>query len=183
MSIIVPDPGCEGSILAHVCTPCAPAEAGRISSLAAIHKDYYDTLMLGADDPTVWTTGITTGKILIFPEVRGSKNSAPALKPGYGRVSQRVTGREHKLTIEDPNWLGNHAMYNALQDSRSYHVAYVTETKVQISQVPAFWLPDEPIEDDEKSERAWKIDVSFSKKQFPIPVAIPDGVFTCFTLG
>jgi hypothetical protein len=182
MSTIVYNSCEETDVVAHVCGACDDSEAGGISSLAAIHKRYYDTLIANPDDEAVWQTGIANGDIIIIPDTKGSMSSTPTFKTGVGRTLKKLTGREFKITAEDPNWKNNHVTYNGLQESRSYHVAWFTETQGQISKSPATWTPDEIIEEDIKSERAWKVEAEFSQKQFSIPFDMPQAILDCFVV-
>ena len=182
MSTIVYPNGCDTDVVAHVCDACATPEAGGVSSLAAIHKSYYATLIADLSDEALWAAGILAGKIMIIPETRGSMSSAAVTKPGYGRTPIRVTGRDFKLIAADPNWKGNHDTYTGLQGSRAYHVAWVTQTQVQVSKFPATWLPDEVIEEDIKSEREWKLEIQFIQKPFSEPADVPEGIFQCFSV-
>lgn len=180
MSTIFYPASCEADVVAHVCNPCDEKEQGRVGSLAAIHKTYYAALAADPENDVVWKTGIETGKILIIPDVRGSMSSQANYKTGYGRTPEAYTGRTFTLEASDPNWLNNHTTYNQLQESRSYHLAWCTETKTQISKNPATWKPDEPIEDDVNSEREWKLEVSFTQRPFSVPFDTPVGIFDCF---
>ncbi len=183
MTLIYSGP-CSVETLSHVCDSCGEfAELGGISGLAAVHKNYYDTLVAGLGDPLVWTTGIESGQIIIMSDTRGSMSSTPQYKAGGGRVKQRYTASDFKISVVDPAWASNHAMYSDLMlSSGAFYVAWVTETKLQISKKPATWKIDEPIEEAIDSTREWKMDVEFTQRGFSVPVAIPDGIFECFTI-
>lgn len=182
MSTIVYSLCDEEAVAQHVCNPCDTGEEGRVSSLAAIEKSYIATLLADPENETVWATGITTGKIIIIPDVRGAISSTGKYETGYGRTPETYTGRDFKLTATDPNWKNNHATYNALQISRKYHLAYCTATTLQISKNPATWKPDEPVTEELNSKRVWTLEVAFTQANFPIPTEIPEGIFTCFSL-
>lgn len=183
MALIYPGP-CDAETLSHVCDNCGENdELGGISGFAAIHKTYIDTLIAGAGDPAVWTTGIESGKIVVFSDTRGSMSSSPIYKSGGGRVKQRYVSSDFKATVVDPAWLGNHAMYTSLQASAgAFYFAWTTETQLQISKNPATWKPDEPIEEGIDTTREWKMEVEFNQRGFSLPVDMPDGIFTCFTI-
>jgi len=182
MSNIFYPNSCEADVVAHVCDPCDTPEAGRISSLAAIHASYISTVNADPDNATVWQDGIEQGLIMIIPEVSGSISSTGKYTDGVGRSKERYTGRDFKISATDPNWIGNTDTYNGLQKSSKYHVAYATENKFQISKYPATWKPDEPVEIGLDSERVWKLEIEFQQKDFSTPYDIPEDIFVCFTV-
>ena len=92
MSIYYPA-GCD-ALPVHTCNDCGVplnGEMGRIRSMAIIQKDY-------ALDPTSlssWTTGITSGDIIIIPETTGSFDGGKAKKgPGYGDTVETYLGSD-----------------------------------------------------------------------------------------
>ena len=183
MSTLLYGNNCDVDASSHSCDQCAGFEAGRVGYLAAVHKSYFATL--SADPVTIgtWTTGISTGKIIMMSEFRGTISGTHKYKAGFGRRKEKYTGTDFKISGVDPVWLGNHAFYNDMLESPSYYVVWATETKAQISKYPATWKPDEPTDDQVDSDREWKLDIEFTQRGFSTPFTFPVGLFDCVTVG
>lgn len=170
--------GCD-SALHHNCDPCEADELGRIRGVAYIKKDY---VFADPTSPAEWTAAITAGSIIIIPKTNGSYDGGtPKEGPGYGDSPSVYIGSDFVLKYKDPNYKSNCAFYNGLKRSRNYKVAFLTETLIHISAKACVVLPKHPVADALDSKVEWDVEVKWTDKDFPCPVAIPTGIFdNCF---
>ena len=178
MSIYYPA-GCD-ALPVHTCNDCGVplnGEMGRIRSMAIIQKDY-------ALDPTSlssWTTGITSGDIIIIPETTGSFDGGKAKKgPGYGDTVETYLGSDFSLKFTDPDYFSNVSFYNTLRGAANYKIAFRTQTYTHVVGVPCSFEVSAPVKEGLDTTVVWEVDVKWIDNKSPIPYTTVDGVFTCF---
>jgi hypothetical protein len=170
--------GCAASVPDHYCNPCETPEHGRVRSVAFIASDFEFT---NPSDPNEWEDGVANKKIIIIPETNGSFDGGSEVEtPGYGDQQTKLVGYNFQLTYNDPNYKLNADFYNAIKLSRSYRLAYRTETLVHLTENTVSVVPKNPVTEDLTSEVVWNVLVKWSEGNLPVPYAVPPGVFTCF---
>jgi len=181
-SVTYPDT-CTGTIPLHYCDPCSDVEQARVRSVAFINTSFYDTLIASPTDTNVWEDGIDDSLIFIIPETNGSfDGGTPVEGPGFGSSPTKFMGSDFVLNYKDPNYKENCDYYNAIMRSNAYHIAYVSETQVHISENTVTILPKAPIADSLTDMVVWDVTVKFQQYGTPCPTDIPPGIFTCFAL-
>lgn len=169
--------GCAAAVPDHYCNPCETAEHGRIRSVAFIADDFEFT---NPSSPTEWQTGIGLKKIIIIPQVNGSYDGGAEIEtPGYGDQATRLTGYNHQLVYNDPNYRLNADFYNALKRSTNYRLAYRTETQVHLTENTVQAIPKNPVTEDLTSEVVWNVTVKWAEADSPVPYDTPVGIFEC----
>lgn len=177
MSVYYPS-GCSTETPDHFCDPCAPAEHGRIRSVAFVKKDFE---FIDPSNTQEWIDGINDGSIIIIAETNGSfDGGTPKEAAGYGDTTSTYLGSDFVLKYKDPNYKENCLFYNEMNRSRNYKVAYRTENFVHISDKTAYINAKPAVADDLTSTVVWDVDVKWSSANVPCPYNTPDGVFTCF---
>lgn len=170
--------GCSESIPDHFCDPCEVIEHGRVRSVAFISKDFEFT---DPANPNEWTTGVGNKDIIIIPDVRGSYDGGSEVEgPGYGDQETKLIGYNFQLTFNDPNYKNNRDFYNVLKRSRSFRLAFRTETLTHITANAVSVIPKDPVSEELTSEVVWNVLVKWSEGDTPDVFDTPEGVFTCF---
>lgn len=181
MSLVYYPNPCEEEIIGFSCDPCADPEAGRIRHLAYIKNGF---VFINPEDPAEWQDGITNGDIQIIPNVRGeSDGGSDVVAPGYGDQEERIVGRKFTLKVFDNRYKGNCTFWNAKRISKSWRVAYVTDTLVHISDKIVTTKPKAPIKQELVQEIEYEIDIIFNQLNDPCPFDKPEGIFDCFQLS
>ncbi len=171
--------GCDENIQDHLCGGCG-VELARVRSTAFINKSYYSTLITDPENPAIWTAGITSGEIYIYPQTQGEfDGGTPNMGQGYGDSEETLNSYTFNLMFKDPNYVGNRNHYNSIKGSRNFHVAFASETVLRISDEPCTIVPKNPIANDLKQEVVWDVEVKWTSDEFPTESEIPDGVFVC----
>lgn len=180
MSTIYYPSGCDAGIPSHYCNPCDVIEHGRVRSVALISSAF---TFVDPTDPTEWQAGIDSGEIRIIPEVQGSfDGGAPVEEAGFGDQSTRVTGYNFTLNYKDPNYKDNAAFYNAIRSSRTWRIAYRTETQTHIAEAIGQFTPKNPVGENLTDVVLWDVEVKWQDGALPIPYDTPAGIFSCFSL-
>jgi hypothetical protein len=169
--------GCASTVPDHYCNPCETPEHGRVRSVAFIASDFEFT---DPSDPTEWQQGVADKKIILIPETNGSFDGGSEVEtPGYGDQQTKLVGYNFQLTYNDPNYKLNADFYNAIKLSRSFRMAYRTETLVHLTQNTVSVVPKNPVAEDLTSEVVWNVLVKWSEGDLPIPYDVPAGIFNC----
>ncbi len=172
---------CDNVIPPHNCDPCAEREYGRIRSGAYIHKSYYPTLVADVENSQKWIDGINQGLILVIPDTNGELGEPSELTgAGYGDAVEALLGYDFSATFRDPNYKENCDFWNAIKNSRNYHLVYRTSSSVHITDKPVTIIPKAPIADDLQAEVVWVVLNKWRSNNHPCATNTPEGVFTCF---
>lgn len=174
MSVYYPT-GCDDLVPAHYCDTCEETEKGRVSSIAYIKNTFS---FVDKTNPTEWQAGFASGDIILIPFTKGTFDGGAEVETaGYGRQVTRLTGYNFQLQYQDPNYRSNCNFYNALKNSRSYFVAYFTETQGHMSDNEVQVIPKNPVQDDPNSEVVWDVIVKWAGTDLPCPFDTPAGIF------
>lgn len=169
---------CDEEIPQHICDPCETQEHGRIRGVAYIHKSY---AFADPTDPSEWQSAIAAGHVIVIPKTNGSYDGGTPIEgPGYGDSPTTYIGSNFSATYKDPNYQNNCGFYNGLKRSRNFKFAYLTETKVHITNKTVTVLPKNPVADDITSLVEWEVNVKWVDKDFACSYDIPEGIFECF---
>lgn len=170
--------GCV-EVPAYVKDCCPVPENGRVRAVAFVRKDFAfanDDL----SDATEWERGITEGKIIIVPDVRGSIPAATFNEEdGYGDRESDISSLTFELTFFDRNYGANCATYNALMKNGNYRVAYATENYVHLSDLPAVIMPAQVIPESNKEKARYEVKARFTQYGMVCPQDRPADVFDC----
>lgn len=170
--------GCGAEIGDHYCNDCEAPEGGRVRSVAFIRNDFEFN---DPTNPNEWIAGIQAKAIIIIPKVNGTYDGGSEIEtPGYGDQATQLTGYNHVLTYNDPNYKFNADFYNAIKRSSNYRLAYRTETQVHLNQNTVSIVPKNPVTDDPASRVVWNVLVKWAEADSPVPYDMPAGVFECF---
>lgn len=171
--------GCDENIAPHECGTCG-VELSRVRGTSFIHKRYYPTLAQDFASDALWAGGITSGDIYVYPETQGEfDGGTPNMGQGYGDTEEQLNSYTFMLAFKDPNYVGNRDHFNSVKGSRNFHVAFRSETVLQISDRPCTIVPKNPIANDLKVERTWDVEVKWTSENFPDESEIPESLFTC----
>lgn len=170
--------GCV-DVPAYVKDCCPTPEPGRIRAIAFVRKDFAfanDDI----SDEAEWARGVSEGKILLVPDVRGQLG-APSFneEDGYGDRESDISSVTFELSYVDRNYAANCDTYTALMKNGNYRVAYVTENYVHLSDKPAVVLPGPVIPEGIKEKARYEVKARFTQYGLPCPVARPIDVFEC----
>jgi len=184
MSVYYPGASCESDVPEHVCNPCAEFEKGRVRAIAFINKDYVSTIQAAPTSTVNWQAGIESGLIRIIPEVSGTSNGGEKVAgTGYGDLREKVTGRNYTVAFKDPNYVDNCSFYTELERSRSWHIAYKTETLLHISDKAVSTFTNNPVTENLEDDVVWNIETVWFQKTPVCPLESPEDIFDCFQLN
>ncbi len=171
---------CDDALDAHVNIPCDyEGEKGRIRRGAWVHKSYIDTLMEDPTDESKWTQGIADSKIILLPKLSGTfDGGTPKMVAGFGDEKEKYAGSDFKANLKDPVYAENWAHYKSLVGNSSWHLAYVTESKVHISGKPVTVAPKNPITENIDDDIIWESECSWFEYFTPAPHDMPPSVFS-----
>lgn len=174
MSVYYPS-NCDDLVPDHICDPCEEIEGGRIRSIAFIKKTFAFT---DPSNPTEWEAGFASGDILLIPQTKGTYDGGSEVEsPGYGDQATRLTGFNHQLQFQDPNYAQNWAFYDALKNSRQYTAAYRTESKIHMIDSTIQAIPKNPVQEDPTTDVVWDVILKWSNRSSPRPYDAPPGIF------
>lgn len=178
-------PGCDTEELPdYQCDPCQGREKARIRSGGVVSKAYKATLSANPTSPTVWTTGIESGDIVIIPKVVGSLDpSDPITGPGYGDDIEENLGTDFTLNIRDPNYKSNCNFYNTIKKQNGmWHAIYRTETQTHITEETVTINSRAPVGEELDANVEWNLTLKWRSQNNPCPFDTPVGIFDCFGL-
>jgi hypothetical protein len=172
----------DGTIPAYVCDPCSEGENGRVSGVFFIKKSaLVDATAANLVLLSWWETKIAAGDIIVIPSVRGTYDGgAKNTITGFGRQSERVTGKTHTVVFNDNNHAGNQPFYESLENNaKNYAMGFVTENELRLGAkaLDTFEAKD-PVEEDVKSKVVWNATATWiqsAPKTLPI-IDISDSV-------
>lgn len=178
MSVYYPT-DCEDILPDHICDPCEDIEQGRVRSVAFIKKDF---AFNDPSDAQEWQAGIEAGDIIIIPETKGTYDGgAEVLQPGYGDMIEKLTGYNHQLQYQDPNYKSNCNFYNLIKNSRQYKFAYRTGSRIHIIDETIQAIPKAPVQEDLATEVVYDVLIKWQSKNLPCHYEMPPGIFDrCF---
>lgn len=170
--------GCDTAVPNHFCDPCETPEHARVRSVAFVKSS---VAFNDNSDATEWEEGIANGDIIVIAEVLGSFDGGqPVEGTGYGDQATKVTGYNFELSFKDPNYKQNADFYNAIKNSRSYKLAFRTETQTHLSTNTVTVIPKNPVTENLTDEVVWDVLVKFAQGDLPEPFDTPEGIFQCF---
>lgn len=153
----------DGSIPDYMCDACDDGEDGRVSGVFFLQKNSEITdanLKLAS----WWEQQIGTGAAIVIPSVRGTYDGgAKNTLTGFGRQSEKVTGKTHTVIFNDKNHKGNQEFYEALENnSKDYIMGFVTANELRIGSKPIDTFESkDPVEEDVKSKVVWSSTVTW----------------------
>lgn len=166
---------CDEQLPDHICDPCEDFEGGGVRSFALIKNSFS---FVDPSDPTEWSAGIDSGDIIVIPQTKGSYDGGSETEgTGYGDQQSRVTGMNHQIQLQDPNYASNADFYNTVRGSRAWKGAYRTETKVHLINRTLSLIPKNPVQEDLTTDVVWDITIKWSDKASPVPYDVPPGIF------
>ena len=160
----------------YYCNGCITAELGRIRAVAYYLKEYTFT------DPSStqeWFDVVCNGVGIIIPEVRGTYDGGTAVEGGgYGDVPTRRSSANHSSEYFHLFDCDNVDFYNQLnQFSGKMNFAYITETKIFLSNKPVYVTASAPITDDTNSNMEYHVKVMWSNINIPTCYNRPSQIF------
>jgi hypothetical protein len=167
-------PGCSTTIPNPQCSDCPTRELSDVRSIFFVKNDFAFT---DITDTAEWTTGITNEDIYVFPYTKGTVASEPNMVPGFGDQEEYLDGYTFTAEVQEPNYAGNFAFWNAVKNSRVWKFGYRTESKVHLSDVSATIVPTAPIAEGKKTAVVWNIMVKWTQDDLVEPFDMPTGVF------
>ncbi len=170
--------GCD-TIDFNDCNVCV-TENGRVRKVALIHKNYFQTIIADPENVNNWLSGISTNKIIIYPETNGEFDGGVA-KMGFGfaTASETLIAYNFGVNITEPNYQGNRNHWNKLAGSRNYYLAFCSENIMNITTKVCNIVPTNKIDNELKAEVTWAVQLKWADFEIPTQHNIPDGVFQC----
>lgn len=163
--------GCAESEAVHYCHDCPEArtrEFARARSGFFVKKAYLATLLAAPTTLATWTTGISTGKIIMLPETSGSYDPGdPKELKGYGDRKVTYGPREMKLTLNDPDYKDNYAFYNEIGNRSDLVPGFRTSNLVHIFDKVASIKAKDPVADDLEEEVIWNVEITVTSSNLP----------------
>lgn len=158
------------------CDPCGDGEKGRVSGVALFSKAI-------ADDLTAanlvlmswWETQIGAGTVRIIPSVRGTYDGGTnKTVTGFGRLAEKITGKEHVLVWNDKNHTANHAFYSYLEENlKNFIPAWVTETELRVANAPLTkFEAKDAVDEDVESIVVWQATATWVQSNPNIPAIV-----------
>lgn len=164
----------------HFACSCE-TELGRVRGVALIHKSFYSQIAYDPEDVTTWDSGINSGLIILLPETNGEYNQDPINVRGFGYSEETLLAFAHTVSYTDPDYVGNLNHYNSINGSRNYHIAFVTETMLHLSQRPCTIVATMPVKNSVKEDVLFTVTAKWTHDKLPQTYLKPDGVFICAT--
>lgn len=167
----------DGTIPAYLCDACQEGENGRVSGVFFIKKgSIADATPANLILLSWWEQKITAGDIIVIPSVRGTYDGgAKNTVTGFGRQSEKTTGKTHSVVFNDINHKGNDAFYESLErNHKDYIMGFVTETELRIGSKPLDAVEaKDAVEEDVSSKVVWNVTASW-KQSVPRLLKIVD---------
>ena len=171
---------CDTPVIAPVCNACGEDnENAGVRGAAFIHASVIAQIKANPNDSVLWNTLITSGKIFVLPDLRGTYNSAPNYVAGFGNKSQYLSNFTHTVEFDDVNYKNNCGFYNSIMNSDKYYFAFRSGSTIRISDVPVEVVSSSPIVDDVNALVTWHAIVTWNSRFVPCPTETPEGVFIC----
>lgn len=158
---------------AYACDPCSDGEKGRVSGVVLFDKSIKDDLtQANLILMSWWEAQLAAGTVRIIPSVRGTYDGGTnKTVTGFGRLAEKITGKEHVLVWNDKNHTTNHAFYSYLEENlKNFIPGWVTENELRIANAPLtkFEVKD-PVEEDVDSIVVWQSTATWTQKNPNIP--------------
>ncbi len=160
----------------YVCDPCADGEKGRVGGVALFDKSIKGDLT--AENLKLlswWETQITAGAVRIIPSVRGTYDGGTnKTVTGFGRLPEKIVGKEHVLVWNDKNHTDNQPFYSYLEANlKNFIPAWVTENELRVANnvLNKFEVKD-PVEEDIDSIVLWQATATWMQSNPNIPVIV-----------
>lgn len=158
---------------AYACDPCSDGEKGRVSGVVLFDKSIKDDLtQANLILMSWWEAQLAASTVRIIPSVRGTYDGGTnKTVTGFGRLAEKITGKEHVLVWNDKNHTTNHAFYSYLEENlKNFILGWVTENELRIANAPLtkFEVKD-PVEEDVDSIVVWQSTATWTQKNPNIP--------------
>jgi hypothetical protein len=158
---------------AYACDPCSDGEKGRVSGVVLFDKSIKDDLtQANLILMSWWEAQLAASTVRIIPSVRGTYDGGTnKTVTGFGRLAEKITGKEHVLVWNDKNHTTNHAFYSYLEENlKNFIPGWVTENELRIANAPLtkFEVKD-PVEEDVDSIVVWQSTATWTQKNPNIP--------------
>jgi hypothetical protein len=158
---------------AYACDPCSDGEKGRVSGVILFDKSIKDDLtQANLILMSWWEAQLAASTVRIIPSVRGTYDGGTnKTVTGFGRLAEKITGKEHVLVWNDKNHTTNHAFYSYLEENlKNFIPGWVTENELRIANAPLtkFEVKD-PVEEDVDSIVVWQSTATWTQKNPNIP--------------
>lgn len=163
-------------IPAYACDPCDDGEKGRVSGIVLFDKSIKDDL---TDENlklmSWWETQLAAGSAKIIPSVRGTYDGGTnKTVTGFGRLTEKITGKEHVIVWNDKNHTQNHGFYTSLEANlKDFIIGWVTENEMRVANAPLTKLEiKDPVEEDVESIVVWQGTATWTQKNPNIPMIV-----------
>lgn len=155
------------------------AEMARVRGVALIHKSFYNQVAIDPENPIVWEAGVNLGMIILLPETNGEYTNDAINGRGYGYSEETFVAYAHTVVYQDPDFYGNVGHYNAINGSRNYYLAFVSETVLYLAQRPCNLLVQMPIKNAIKEDILYTVTAKWTHDLLPLQYLKPDNIFVC----
>lgn len=160
----------------YACDPCSDGEKGRVSGIVLFDKSIKDELM--PENLALlswWESQLTNEMVKIIPGVRGTYDGGThTTVTGFGRLAEKVTGKEHVLVWNDKNHTLNEPFYSYLEANlKNFIPGWMTENELRVanSTLIKFEAKD-PVEEDIDSIVVWQATATWRQNNPAIPQII-----------
>jgi hypothetical protein len=151
-----------------MCDGCGETEGGRVRGAVYYHRSLKSALT-AANLLSVewWETQIEAGKVKVIPSTRGTfdggtKNTVT----GFGDDAEKITGKTYTAVVNDRNYAGNVAFYEALENNyKDYIFGFTTENLLHnATDVMTGLEVKNAVEEDVNSAVLWQANVTWIQK-------------------
>lgn len=171
------------NIPGYVENPCGEYLLTGIVDLAIIAKSHQFT---DFEDETQWATEIAAGRVVIMKNVKADYPAPAAIEadvPSNRSKTQKVTGYNHVINIQDGNVSASNDLFSAAMNGvETFVVTYNEETdEILVNDVNTVtWLIGQASDDTANSWQMytgtakWFSKPNWAWKRFPAPVGVFD---------
>ena len=166
---------CDDSRYSRLYNDCLDIERGRIRSVAFVKKSFIrrdaDGYISNAvETSSWWHEGILRGAIEVVPQTRGTFDGGKSITvPGYGKIESFAARKSFTVEIHDPEHKENWLYYAKLAEKRGqYHLVFMTETQLRISDTPVNIDVGDPVEEDTDSGVLWTCNITWTQDKLTV---------------
>lgn len=160
---------CEGqetTPILHTCNPCNDKEGGRVRGIMYIRSGFDLTplkaaLKAGTGAAAIFEAAVIAGNIHVVPETTGTYNGGePEYGAGYGEESQRLTNRNHEISVKDPSYDGNSDFYTRIEKEH-WIVGWKGDKLLHFGTKPASVVATDPTEEGLETDVTWNATINW----------------------
>ena len=166
---------CDDSRYNRLYNDCLDIERGRIRGIALAKKSFTTRdaggyISNAVETPSWWYEGILQGAIEVIPTTRGTFDGGRSITvPGYGKIENFAARKSFTVEVHDPEHKENWLYYAKLSERRGqYHLLFITETQLRISDTPVNIDVGDPVEEDVDTGVLWTCTITWTQDKLTV---------------